>query len=51
MDNIEMIGLFNEKTKLNHVLVNEYTPGQGIMVCTYSSVFKVLNYTFDFVRF
>ncbi|XP_075227244.1 putative RNA/DNA demethylase ALKBH6 isoform X2 [Lycorma delicatula] len=31
MDKIEMTGLFSDKTKLNHVLVNEYTPGQGIM--------------------
>ena len=31
-DRVKELGVFGDKTP-NHVLVNEYTPGQGIMVC------------------
>ena len=31
---VSSLGIFEEKMQPNHVLINEYTPGQGIMVST-----------------
>jgi hypothetical protein len=32
MEKVTALGMFEDKQP-NHVLINEYLPGQGIMVC------------------
>jgi len=40
-DRISQLGVFDDKV-LNHVLVNEYEPGQGIMV-----ILSSISYSFS----